>query len=400
MSEKNSTEILRQYEMVLNRIKNIHIKCFPGHPEPIFLISNAYPGVWLEHAYDAIAWADFCPEMAFVARAQVNLFLDNQKEDGQFPCYVLDESNPNTKNYRRLIGFGQLQECVSFTRLCYEAALLNQDNELMERAYQKCSAWDAWMCRNRMTAQNRLVELFCLFDTGHDNSDRLAGIPGGCPNGDAKRCNEGDDLPLIAPDINAVFYGSRMALADMAEHLGKTKESASWREKAQKVKQALIETCYDPEDEFFYDVDRQGSKRKFKTIHITNLFCEHVLDQDMADKIFHRYLRNEKEFWTPYPFSSMSISDPHFNKEREGNDWSYFSQGLTALRALRWMDDYGYGADLEELMRIWTDALVRSETVKFSQELDPFTGEMSKGCEWYSATMLFFIHSVKRLFGI
>jgi len=123
------------------------------------------------------------------------------------------------------------------------------------------------------------------------------------------------------------------------------------------------------------------------------------LDKDMADRIYNRYLKNEKEFWTPYPFSSMSVSDPHFKKEREGNDWSYFSQGLTSLRALRWMDDYGYGKDLEELMRIWTDALVRSEKIKFSQELDPFTGEMSKGCEWYSATMLFFIHSVRRLYG-
>ena len=50
-----------------------------------------------------------------------------------------------------------------------------------------------------------------------------------------------------------------------------------------------------------------------------------------------------------------------------------------------------------ELMRIWAEALVRSEKIKFSQELDPFTGEMSKGCEWYSATMLFFIHGIKRL---
>ncbi len=48
-------------------------------------------------------------------------------------------------------------------------------------------------------------------------------------------------------------------------------------------------------------------------------------------------------------------------------------------------------------MRIWAEALVRSEKIKFSQELDPFTGEMSKGCEWYSATMLFFIHGIKRL---
>ena len=47
-------KIRADYETVMNRIKTIHIKAFPGLPEPLFLISNTYPGVWLEHAYDGI----------------------------------------------------------------------------------------------------------------------------------------------------------------------------------------------------------------------------------------------------------------------------------------------------------------------------------------------------------
>ena len=115
-------KIRADYETVMDRIKTIHIKAFPGLPEPLFLISNTYPGVWLEHAYDGIAWANLEPSYAAVARAQVKLFLDNQKEDGQLPCYVLDSSNRSAKNYGGLIGFGQIQECVSFTRLCLEAS--------------------------------------------------------------------------------------------------------------------------------------------------------------------------------------------------------------------------------------------------------------------------------------
>lgn len=390
-------KILEKYKIVLDRIRTVHIKSFPGYPGPLFLISNAYPGVWLEHVYDAISWANFEPSMSYVARAQVELFLNNQKEDGQFPCYVLDKSNPNVVNYGRSIGYGQIQECVSFTSLCLETYKLIDDKTFLENAYEKCVKWDNWLCANRMTLNKGLIELFCEHDTGHDNSARLADVPKGCPKADAKICGDGDFMPLLAPDMNSVFYGSRAALAEMARILGKYNEAEQWEQKAGDVKKALFELCYDAEDEFFYDVDRNGRFRRFRSIHIVNLFQEHLLDGDMAEKIYTRYLKNPKEFWTPYPFPSMSISDPFSKQDRDGNSWGFYSQGLTALRALRWMDYYGKGEDLEYIMRRWISCFVNSKNMNFSQELHPITGELSKSSQWYSSSMLFFIHSVKRL---
>ncbi|MBQ3141502.1 MAG: hypothetical protein IJC25_06040, partial [Clostridia bacterium] len=384
------TRILQQYELVLEHIKNVNIKSFPGHPEPLFLISDAYPGVWLEHAFDGVAWARLCPEMAYVARAEVNLFLDNQKEDGQFPCYVLDSSNPNTAGYGRLIGFGQLQECVSFARLCYEAAALNNDRALLQKAYEKCARWVQWLRKHRMSTQNELIEMFCGFDTGHDNSSRLSGIPNGS-GGDAKNCGDSDALPMIAPDVNAVYFGNLTALADMADELGLPEEAAAYRSDAERVRAAINRLCYNAEDDFYYDVDRSGAQRKYRSISITNLFCEHFFSQADAERIFRNHLMNEKEFWTPYPFSSLAADDPTFAKRVGGNDWGYYTQGLTALRALRWMDHYGFGKELETLMERWISALVASETVRFSQELDPFTGELTPNSQWYSSTMLFFV---------
>ena len=112
-----------------------------------------------------------------------------------------------------------------------------------------------------MTLGTGLIELFCEFDTGHDNSRRLAGLPKGC-------------------------------------------------------------------------VDRYGKKRKFLSILISNLFQEHLLDQDMADSIYERHMKNPREFWTPYPFPSMAISDPASVQDLEGNSW-YSSSMLFFISSVR-----------------------------------------------------------------
>ncbi len=390
-------KIRTDYKTVMDRIKSVHIKPFPGLPEPLFLISNTYPGVWLEHAYDAIAWAEMEPSMANVARAQVKLFLDNQKEDGQLPCYVLDGSNPSTKNYGGLIGFGQIQECVSFTRLCLEAAQLCRDDALLAYAYEKCVKWDQWLVGNRMTLGRGLIEMFGVFDTGHDNSARFAGIPGDCPGRSAANCNENPELPLICPDMNAVFFGSRMALSEMAGKLGKAEEAEMWRRKAEEVREKLCEICWCEEDEFYYDVDRFGNQRKCKSIHISNMFCEHLFTQEEADRIYERHMKNPEEFWTEYPFPSVAINDPASKQDRPGNSWGFYTQGLTALRALRWMDYYGKGEDLEHIMRQWVDALASTDDIRFSQELHPVTGRPSTSSQWYSSIMLFYVAACRRL---
>ena len=73
------------------------------------------------------------------------------------------------------------------------------------------------------------------------------------------------------------------------------------------------------------------------------------------------------------------------------------AEGLTALRALRWMDDYGKGDDLNELLSRWVMALANAENSRFAQEIDPLTGEPAQVSQWYSSAMLLFLHGVKRL---
>ena len=215
-------------------------------------------------------------------------------------------------------------------------------------------------------------------------------------NRDAALLPEDDAvLPMIEPDVNAVYYGDLCALAQMAEKLGQ--EGAPYARQAQQVKEALFSICYDPEDCFFYDVDKNGAMRKLRSIAITNVISEGVLEQEQVDMIYKKHLKNPKEFFTPYPFPSLSVSDPYFIQNRDGNSWGFYSQALTILRCTRWMDAYHKEQDFDFILEKWVDKWTFGNKIMFGQELNPFTGEASACSEWYSSCMLVYIYAVRRL---
>ena len=394
-------------EKLVENIETKHIGVFKGREKPLFLISEAYFGVWLEHVYDAITYAALFPEKGKeIAENTIRLFLDNQKENGQYPCYVWDAARSGL-NDKKNVGFAQLQECVSFGRLCLEAT--KDDAALGERCYRSLEKWVGWLEKHRMTTKRGLVEVFVGYDTGHDNSGRLDGMR--FPqnrNFFGREVNAGKRLgfdrvaPMLAVDVNCVFYGDLTALGAFAERFGQAEESKKWKDKAAAVKRELISRCFDKEDCFFYDVDRKDRKRKYLSSTVLHLFQEGVLDKTedaaLVREIFDRHVFNEKEFWTPYPFPSMAICDPSARTHRRYNDWGYFTQGNIVLRTTLWMDAYGKSAEQDEVCRKWLEAWTRCfDRMPVGQELDPVTGEPSPSSPYYSSGMLFFLYSAKRL---
>lgn len=396
-NEQEKEKINRYYRLAMNTILTKNIACFKNHEKPVFLISEEYPGVWLEHAYDSLMLAKLDRRYCYVAENTLNLFMEHQKRNGQLPCYIIDRNkNVEMDEY----GYTQIQECVSFTRICFEYYGITGDKEFLEKAYEHCKMWQKWYEENRIPHDKGLVEIYCGYDTGHDGSPRKNGMKykGRPKNKNINSYPEDDDvLPIIAPDVNAVYFGTLSALADMADELGND-EAQAWREKADTVKKRITEVCYDEADEFFYDVDKNGNKRKCLSISITAPFVEHMLDRETADKIYERHLKNPQEFFTDYPFPAVAKCDPEFRQNRAGNSWGFYSQALTILRCTRWMDYYGRSDDFNTILEIW----VRQWTfcngeIMFGQELNPLTGEPSECSPWYSSCMLVYVYAVNRL---
>lgn len=388
VSEATRQAARARREEILEEIEKNHLKeLYPGSGK-CMLISGMYPGVWLEHAYDGVAYADAVGQRAEVARHQIDLFLDGQREDGQFPFRVTAAGRE----------YSHLQECVPFALVC-DLALRRNGNAGLREVYEKLKQWDAWQARYHTDERGRLLT-FCGWDTGHDHSRRLAdfGIYETAATTEARdRPQQHAVLPLIMPDMNAVYYGDKRVLSEMAGRLGLPVEQARYAREAEALREEITATCYDAADDFYYDVDCHGNRRKIRSIGVTALFVSRFFEREEGRRVFSRYFRSPEYFGTPYPYPSIAVSDAAFEKNAPGNSWNYYAQGLTMLRSLLWMDDYGLSDDLEANMERWVTALTPRSAVPFGQELDPFTGAPSSASPYYSSSMIFYLAALRRL---
>lgn len=401
--------LVKQYaDDAERRIREVHIGCFEGHDKPLFLISEEYPGIWLEHVYDSIFYAKSHPEYLEIARNTVRLFIAHQTPQGQLPCYVWDHARKGG-DPAKLVGYGQTQEVVSFAKLCLMLWEMQPDDAFLGEIYTASAKWEAWLRRCRMTTGRGLVEMFVGFDTGHDNSERVDHMyysGNRMENGEIVGADcppePGDTAPILAVDMNCNLYATERALAKMAKLLGKAEDALLYETRAAEVKGALFALCFDKEDCFFYDVDRFGRKRKIKSSAILHLFMEGVLDKnadrDLIDGIHRRYLRNPKEFWCRYPYPSVSLSEPSRERHTMINSWGYYSQALIALRCSMWMDDYGFSEDYDHICERWVEAVTDNYPhYRFGQEIVPETGVMSPCSDYYSSCMIFYLYAAKRI---
>jgi len=332
------------------------------------------------------------PSPLEIAKNTHRAFFALQREDGQLPASL------------KLSGmsWGQVQMAVPIAATSWEIAQKMKDEAFLFEAYAGCSRWDAWLRRYRDTRGTGLVEAFCTYDTGQDNSPRWAGVSNPCPDNDAKKFSPGQSVPRLCPDLSATVFGGRVALNAMATALGKPGEAQRWTDDAEHIRALILEQLWCEQDASFYDVAPDGRFVRIRSVANCRIPGEHVLRLSVARerKIFHalwqRQLHNPEAYWAPYPLPSIAINDPKFVRPIPRNSWGGASQALTALRTLRWMEHYGQARAHRVLKERWCEAIVRAGA--FCQQLDPETGDFTKpGPGGYSPCALVFLHFAKRL---
>jgi hypothetical protein len=377
-----------------------NVKVVPKFDKPVLVEGSVYPGIWQECApQEGLVYGKFdryvTPETSVtsplaVARNNHIAFFALQREDGQLPAAIKMTDT----------GYGQIQMVVPIAATAWELAQQTKDHELLEAAYNACSRWDSWLRRFRDTRKTGLVEGFCTYDTGHDNSPRWKGIPNRCPDADAKKYPPVSGMPRLCPDLSATVYGGRVALAAMAQALGKNAEAARWHEDAERIQRLILTKLYSAEDAAFYDLDSENKFVRVRSDVISRVLGEHVVDpvhdRHIFEAVWTRQIHNPKAFWTKFPLTSIAEDDPTFVRPIPRNSWGGASQALTALRTSRWMPFYGKHAEFRHLMSQWTEAISRH--TEFRQQMDPETGEFTQADRsGYSPAALVYLDFIERL---
>lgn len=170
-----------------------------------------------------------------------------------------------------------------------------------------------------------------------------------------------------------------------------------WREKAEELKAAIMKYTFNEEDCMFYDLKDDGTFSLCKSDALTRVLQEHVPDKELFEKVFERHINNPKEFWTPYPITSMAVDDPRFVWSFSDNNWGGAAQAHAAMRVPLWMEYYGKMAHQRVLMEKWLEAFTRTE--EFQQQMNPFSGEFNT-THSYAPAMCVLIDFVARLYGV
>jgi len=382
-----------------------NVRRMPRYDRPLLVEGSVYPGIWQECApQEGLVYGSLAryvevhvgvPGPMQIARNNHMAFFAQQKEDGQLPAAIKVADAVGTTG-----GYGQIQMVVPIAATAWELVQRTGDDDLLVAAYNACGRWDAWLRAYRDTRRTGLVEGFCTYDTGHDNSPRWAGIPNRCPDADARKCPPIATMPRLCPDLSATVYGARVALAAMANALGKPDEAARWQADAEHIRGLILSRLYSPEDGAFYDLDAQNNFVRVRGDAISRVLGEHVVDpvKDKAifEAVWTKELHNPKAFWAPYPLPSIAMDDPAFVRPIPRNSWGGATQALTALRAPRWMAFYGKQAELTHMMQQWCAAILRSGG--FRQQMDPLTGDFTMADpSGYSPAALVFLDFARRL---
>lgn len=357
-----------------------------GGNKPILYEGGVYRGCWLESTgtINAELLSRFVPS---VSEASFALFADFQREDGLMP-YKITEQGPS---YR------QIQMVTPLARSVWNHYLLNGRNQdFLRKMYTAMKRFDEWLAAYRNTLGSGCVEAFCAFDTGHDLSPRFWHVPDTPHFNDAALCDpDSPVLPFLAPDLTANVYCQRVYLARIAEELGES--GAEWNVKAEASLQSLFRHCYDANDAFFYDRDRNGQLVRVQSDVLLRVLACEVGDSALFDTALRRYLLNTRKFFAKYPFTSIAMDDPRFDPFSAYNSWAGPTNFLSMIRAPHAFEHHQRHVELTWVMQPIMAAMSRMS--RFGQCLSPWTGEEGY-TETYSPAILCLLDYVERLCGI
>jgi glycogen debranching enzyme len=250
-------------------------------------------GVWQWDAFfHALAYRHV--EMK-LAKDQIRIVLDHQREDGMIPDAIHDEGTVTR------LTFPIEADVTKPPLLAWAAWKLFEtdgDREFIDEIYEPVVRWNNWWFSQNDTDQNGLCEYQHPYSSGLDDSPLW---------------DEG--MPVEAPDLNTYLCLQQEALGRMADIIGLKDEAAVWAQRANDQAARMLELMWDPEAGLFWAC-RPPSRERVNVRTPFNLFplLTGRLPAGVADQLVE-HLTNEREFWPRYPVPTVALDDPKYSSQ-------------------------------------------------------------------------------------
>jgi glycogen debranching enzyme len=134
-------------------------------------------------------------------------------------------------------------------------------------------------------------------------------------------------------------------LATICDELDQHPKARQYRTEAAAISERINRWCWNEKDGFYYDVLADGTQFKKKTIGGFWPLLAGIASEAQAKKLI-AHLKNEKEFWRPFVFPSLSADEPEYAEH--GEYWKGGVWAPTNVMVIKGLQRYGYESLAEE----------------------------------------------------
>lgn len=258
-----------------------------------------YVGIWQWDAYfHALAYRYVDMRLA---KDQLRILLDHQREDGMLPDAVHDEGLVTHLDFPIDADVTKPPLLAWAAWKLYE---IDHDRGFLDEIYEPIVRWNQWWFEKNDNDHNGICEYNHPFSSGLDDN----------PMWD-------DGMPVEAPDLNTYLCIQQDTLAKIAHVIGEEEQALQWQKKADQLAQRMLEEMWDDDAGLFW---ARKDQKFIKTITPFSIFpfMTGRLPAETTERLV-THLTDENRFWPRYPVPSVALNDPKYNPEQmwRGPTW-------------------------------------------------------------------------------
>jgi putative isomerase len=308
-----------------------------------------YVGVWQWDAlFHAVAYRHAHPRLA---KDQLRILLDHQREDGMLPDAVHDEGTVTHLDFPLDADVTKPPLLAWTIWKIYETT---DDREFLQETYEATVRWIRWWLDKNDQDGDGLCEYSHPFSSGLDDSPLWDG-----------------GMPVCSPDLNAYLVLQMQCLADIASVIGETQDVVDWKSQSTALLERMNNLLWDEHEGMFFAF-RANEINSLKTPFSLFPLLTGKLPHDRAVRLVE-HLFDEKTFWTEFPVPSVARNESKFDPEQMWRGPAWVNVNYLLVEGLM---RSGFPEEARRLRRVTLDRLMQYPD--FYEYYNPLTGEPGK----------------------